>query len=68
MGTPNDEVIHSHPLNGKGLAGYEAMSVKNSTWLKELEAINAVHKCYNPKSGVIFNITFCLFTIVGLSA
>jgi hypothetical protein len=50
IGTPNDEVIHGHPLNGKGLAGYEAMSVKNSTWLKELEAINAVHKCYKPEA------------------
>ena len=25
MGTPNDEVLHGHPLYGKGLARYEAM-------------------------------------------
>lgn len=46
MGTPNDEVLCGHPLNGKGLAGYQAMLVKNSLWLKELEAINSVHSCY----------------------
>jgi hypothetical protein len=46
MGTPNEEVLHGHPLDGKGLAGYQAMSVKNSPWLKELEAINSVHSCY----------------------
>jgi hypothetical protein len=36
MGTPNDEVLHGHPLSGKGLAGYQPMAVKNSLWLKEL--------------------------------
>lgn len=46
MGDPNDEVLHGHPLNGKGLEGYTAMCVKNSPWLKELEAINSVHSCY----------------------
>src|ERR1051326_1053079 len=46
MGTPNDEVLHGHPLYGKGLAAYEAMSVENSTWLNDLEKINAVHSCY----------------------
>jgi hypothetical protein len=50
MGTPNDEVFHGHPLHGKGLAGYRALAVENSSWLKELEAINAVHSCYDPKS------------------
>ena len=50
MGTPNDEVLHGHPLYGKGLAGYRAMVVHNSNWLKELEAINAVHDQYRPES------------------
>jgi hypothetical protein len=50
MGTPNDEVLHGHPLYGKGLAGYEAMAVENSNWLKELEKINSVHEAYNPES------------------
>jgi hypothetical protein len=50
MGTPNDEVLHGHRLHGKGLAGYEAMAVENSTWLKELEKINSVHDAYKPES------------------
>jgi hypothetical protein len=50
MGTPNEEVLRGHPLNGKGLAGHEVMLVKNSTWLKELEAINAVHSYYKAES------------------
>jgi len=49
MGAPNDEVLHGHPLYGKGLAAYEAMVVENSTWLKALEKINAVHDAYNPE-------------------
>jgi len=48
MGTPNDEVLHGHPLYGKGLVGYRAQTVGNSNWLKELEAINAVHDKYKP--------------------
>jgi hypothetical protein len=50
MGTPNDEVFHGHPLNGKGLQAYRALQVKNSSWIKELEAINSVHRGYRPDS------------------
>lgn len=46
MGTPNEEVFHGHPLYGKGLVGYQTQRVENSNWLKELEAINAVHDNY----------------------
>jgi hypothetical protein len=46
MGTPNDEVFHGHSLYGKGFAGYRALRVENSVWIKELEAINAVHSNY----------------------
>jgi len=48
MGTPNDEVFHGHPLHGNGFVGYRALVVENSNWLKELEAINAVHSNYKP--------------------
>lgn len=48
LGTPNDEVLDGHPLSGKGLDGYTAQQVVNSRWLAELEAINKVHRCYNP--------------------
>src|SRR5258707_851658 len=49
MGTPNEEVFHGHPLNGKGLEGYCPLRVKNSPWIRELEAINAIHRGYRPE-------------------
>ncbi len=48
LGSPNDEVFEGHPLSGKGLDGYTAQRVVNSRWLAELEAINGVHRCYDP--------------------
>jgi hypothetical protein len=48
LGSPNDEVFGGHPLSGKGLDGYTAQEVLNSRWLAELEAINSVHRCYDP--------------------
>jgi hypothetical protein len=49
LGTPNEEVFHSHPLHGKGLEPYTAQIVRNSKWIKELESINKVHIQYNQK-------------------
>lgn len=46
MGTPNDEVFSGHPLYGKGFVPYIAMAVKNSTWIRQLEKINSVHRQY----------------------
>ena len=48
FGTPNDEVIHGHPLYGKGLEAYKAHEVIRSSWIAENEKINSVHFCYNP--------------------
>ena len=48
MGTPNDEVLHGHPLYGKGLSFGGAMSIQNSKWITELERINSVHQLYKP--------------------
>jgi hypothetical protein len=50
LGAPNDEVFEGHPLNGKGREPYAAQRVVNSRWLKELETINSVHRCYRPES------------------
>jgi hypothetical protein len=55
MGTPNDEVFRAHPLTGKGLQGYCPLQVKNSLWIKELEAINSIHNGYRPESWRNFN-------------
>jgi hypothetical protein len=49
LGAPNDEVFEGHPLHGKGLEAYQAQRVVNSRWLKELEAINRVHRMYQPE-------------------
>lgn len=46
MGSPNDEVLHGHPLYGKGLVPYSAQTVENSVWLDELENINKAHPYY----------------------
>jgi hypothetical protein len=48
LGSPNDEVFDGHPLSGKGLDAYTAQRVVNSRWLVELEAVNSVHRCYDP--------------------
>jgi hypothetical protein len=50
LGDPNDEVLHGHPLYGKGLEPYSAQIVENSPWIADLEAINKVHDYYNPDS------------------
>ena len=48
LGSPNDEVFGGHPLSGQGLDGYTAQRVVNSRWMAELEAINSVHRNYDP--------------------
>ncbi|TKW79318.1 MAG: hypothetical protein DI543_05845 [Bradyrhizobium icense] len=50
MGTPNDEVFHGHPLNGRGLELYSPLLVKNSPWIEQLKAISSVHRNYRPES------------------
>jgi len=49
LGSPNDEVLNGHRLDGKGLESYTAQEVVNSSWLSELERINSVHQCYEPE-------------------
>jgi hypothetical protein len=49
IGAPNDEVFTGHPLDGRGRESYAAQRVANSRWLKELETIDSVHRCYNPE-------------------
>jgi hypothetical protein len=43
FGGPNDEAIHGHPLDGKGLDGYRAHEVVNSAWIEEAIKVNSVH-------------------------
>jgi hypothetical protein len=50
MGPPNDEVLHGHPLYGRGLEWYGTYVVENSRWLSELIEINRVHERFDPQA------------------
>jgi hypothetical protein len=50
LGPPNDEVLHGHPLDGRGLGGYGTYVVENSRWLAEVIGINRVHDHFDPRS------------------
>jgi hypothetical protein len=72
MGVPNDEVFEGHPLHGKGLVRYRPLRVLNSTWIRELEAINSVHRQFkadrwNTLSHYIFGFHDCTFECVAQS-
>jgi hypothetical protein len=47
FGIANDEIFNGLPLWNKGLAGYAAHIIENSTWITELKNINKVHPYYN---------------------
>jgi hypothetical protein len=47
FGIANDEVFSGLPLWEKGLEGYAAHIVENSSWISELKNINMVHPYYN---------------------
>jgi hypothetical protein len=49
LGSPNDEVFHGHPLEGRGLEAYTPQRVRNSRWIAELQKINSVHAGYRPE-------------------
>jgi len=50
LGSPNDEVFHGHPLEGKGIEAYTPLKVKNSTWIEEIKNINKVHSNYKEEN------------------
>jgi hypothetical protein len=43
FGPPNDEAFSGHPLADRGLDPYGVFEVKNSSWIRMLERMNAVH-------------------------
>jgi len=47
FGIANDEVFSGLPLWDKGLEGYAAHIIENSSWISELKNINKVHPYYN---------------------
>ena len=49
FGPPNDEAFSGHPLAHRGLQPYGAYEVLNSSWLRGLERMNAVHPHHKPE-------------------
>jgi hypothetical protein len=49
FGAPNDETLSGHPLYGRGLTPYGAFTVERSSWIRELERINSVHRRHRPE-------------------
>ena len=50
FGPPNDEAFAGHPLAARGLTPYAACEVTDSSWLRILERMNAVHPSHRPES------------------
>jgi hypothetical protein len=43
FGPPNDEAFAGHPLAGRGLHPYGMFKIHESSWVRSLERMNAVH-------------------------
>ena len=50
FGPPNDEALSGHPLYSRGLRHYGSFGVRNSSWIRRLERMNAVHRRHNPST------------------
>jgi hypothetical protein len=49
FGGPNDEVLHGHPLYGRGLDPYGAHLVANSHWIAAERLTNSAHSQFRPE-------------------
>lgn len=49
LGPPNDEAFSGHPLAHRGLQPYGAYFVRRSSWLRQLERMNALHSQHSPE-------------------
>jgi hypothetical protein len=49
FGPPNDEAFSGHPLASRGLRPYSVTEIQNSSWLRRLERMNAVHPYHKPE-------------------
>jgi hypothetical protein len=47
FGPPNDEAFSGHPLASRGLGPYAVFEVRQSSWIRGLERMNAVHPCHD---------------------
>jgi len=60
-GPPNDETFSGHPLAERGLGPYGVFEIKNSSWLRKLESMNAVHP-YHDKDRFLENKKHFVFS------
>lgn len=49
FGPPNDEAFSGHPLAQRGLHPYGAFEIAESSWVRQLERMNAVHPYHRPE-------------------
>ncbi|MEK6551024.1 MAG: hypothetical protein AABZ50_05220 [Pseudomonadota bacterium] len=49
FGPPNDEAFSGHPLAERGLGPYGVFEIKNSSWIRKLEKMNAVHPYHDKR-------------------
>lgn len=50
FGPPNDEAFAGHPLAARGLEPYSVSEIAESSWVRDLERLNAVHPYHRPES------------------
>lgn len=49
FGPPNDEAFSGHPLAARGLGPYAVHEIRDSSWIRGLERMNAVHPEHRPE-------------------
>jgi hypothetical protein len=49
FGPPNDEAFMGHPLAARGLSPYAVSEGKRSSWIRQLERMNRVHRYHEPE-------------------
>ena len=49
FGPPSDEAFDGHPLASRGLEPWDAFEVVDSSWVRQLERMNAVHPAHRPE-------------------
>jgi hypothetical protein len=48
FGPPNDEAFSGHPLASRGLEPHGCFEIEESSWIRRLERMNAVHPHHRP--------------------
>jgi hypothetical protein len=49
FGPPNDEAFAGHPLAARGVKPYSVYEIEESSWIRRLERMNAVHPFHRPE-------------------